>query len=908
MTTVLRGKSLKDYENYLTKNGTRSIFPSENWVAVNDWLQELIPHYPRTDNEPLQWIKEMIKVDPTARRTAEDLRAQISQAMNGVWCGRCCNGDDSTESITTSEYESQHEDLPDVLNEDLQPTVAPQQPYDPLEASRPTPASVLPTEQLVPIKTQSVLETPFSPGETMGQRMMDTFLNSLGEAETPTPAEIHGVNIPLSTPKQHATQLHHNHIGHHEHSKYPEGATSLFGKVKELLTGVAGPSPIREDASQAKSRLGPEGIRGNLHEGRKLNSTIQDSALGAFVSAEAGDIAPAIIAISLLGNGLAQTNTHEGQDRISRENEVSKEPPTIPEKLQKLADKNIIPETILETWKGWAQPVSCETPKDESDTGQRTLARTRSYEDLGRQTESILETPVFGAQDSDRRASDDFSLAEYSKVKLVYFENIKQELKDFNPPVTWSIPFVPVVGTESVEQAGTKNQTLQSPTVAIEEVLPTDETPPPAYTPTEVKSTESFTRNALKDSLNQARGKAPATKSASLLTAQNLCSLNAEPTRPKRVKVDLQTASVYMKKIQDDAASSVATSVMSTRTRERFKLAGLMLPLQDRSCRYLEQYCKEGKADAVRLLLQSGCEPGTTKRRRPGPIFNAVRGASMRHIKCVDALIAKGVNVNVKSQSNGRTPLHYAIEQQPWPGYMRLIYTLLKAGANPNIQDATGDVPLLQILYGGIEPLAEHKRDALALLLTTNFNTDLTISPPATKNTPLHLAVTHQDPWAVALLLNREVPVNKKNVADLTPLQLSAGSWKNPLSEDQMEILELLLERNAKVNVKDGGTWQTPVHTAVLLELDQVLTKLIASGGDISQKDISGRSALDLFEDQKSRHNAGNKVCKKCVKVQHVINKTMFRGASALAEEKDTGNSFQKHHNVLFSTGISIPV
>jgi ankyrin repeat protein len=894
MTTVLRGKSLKDYDNYLAKNGTRSTFPSGNWVAANNWLEELIPHYPRTDNEPLQWIKEMIKMDPTTRPAARDLSSQIGQAMNGAWCGHCCNGDDSTESITTSEYESQHGDLPNELNQDLQPTVVP---HDAVDTSRSMLASVTDAEQPFSIKTQSVIESPFSLGETMGQRMMDTFLNSLDEAEIPTPADIHNGTLPPPTSKEYLLQAHPSHIGHHEHSKHLEGATGLFGKVRELLggDGDVGLSPIREGVEEDKRGVESHASRAeahdNFHEEKQFVASIKRPAMGPLEPTEFDSRELASISTPVPDQGPEQTNTFEGQHHVSGHGAVPTDTSKVSEKLQKLVEKNVIPEMILDTWKAWAKQVLCKNSKDESENGQHCLVRTRSYEDIGRQTESILETRTFRHRDSERRASDDFSLPEYSKSQLVDFKNIKMELKEFTPTVTWRLPIVPAatipaVSIETVEEIDTKKKIPQDPTAVIEkilpieEIVPIEEVPPPAYSPPKMEATESVTSNSLKDALNQARAKVSVPTSGSLLTARNLSSLNAEPTRPKRVKVDLQTASVYMKRIHDDAASSVATSMLSTRTRERFKLAGLMLPLQDRSCRYLEQYCKEGKAAAVRLLLESGCEPGTIKRRRPGPIFNAVRGATMRHIKCVDALIAKGVNVNVKSQSNGRTPLHYAIEHQAWPGYMRLIYTLLKAGADPNIKDATGDVPLLQILYGGVEPLAEHKRDALAILLTNNFNTDLAISPPATKNTPLHLAVMHQDPWAVALLLNRDVAANKKNVAELTPLQLAAGSWSNPLSEDQMEILELLLERNAKVNVKDEGTWQTPVHTAVLLELDQVLKKLIACGGDINQEDHAGRSALDLFEEQKLKHNSG-RVCKKCVKVQHVMNDTMFRDAKA---------------------------
>ena len=103
--------------------------------------------------------------------------------------------------------------------------------------------------------------------------------------------------------------------------------------------------------------------------------------------------------------------------------------------------------------------------------------------------------------------------------------------------------------------------------------------------------------------------------------------------------------------------------------------------------------------------------------------------------------------MNVRQSKTGKRPLHYAIEHREFKGYGNLIYTLLEHGADPNVKDASGDVPLLQILYGGYEPLERHRRDALALLLNqTHFTTDIDVSPPGTLNLPIHLAVRRKDP------------------------------------------------------------------------------------------------------------------------------------------------------------------
>jgi len=152
-------------------------------------------------------------------------------------------------------------------------------------------------------------------------------------------------------------------------------------------------------------------------------------------------------------------------------------------------------------------------------------------------------------------------------------------------------------------------------------------------------------------------------------------NVQVPPKKESPPPFKVETASVYMRKVFDDTASSVATSVVSTRTRQSLKLYGLMLPLQDRTQNFLGRYTKMGKADAVRMLLREGCNPGTRNDPRPGPIFDVVRGASSRHIKCLRALIDHDVNVNVRL--NGKTPLLEAIDREAWSGYVSVIYLLL---------------------------------------------------------------------------------------------------------------------------------------------------------------------------------------------------------------------------------------
>ncbi|MCJ1382022.1 hypothetical protein MMC17_005134 [Xylographa soralifera] len=305
------------------------------------------------------------------------------------------------------------------------------------------------------------------------------------------------------------------------------------------------------------------------------------------------------------------------------------------------------------------------------------------------------------------------------------------------------------------------------------------------------------------------------------------------------------SAKVYMQDIWE-AESSAATSIMSEGTRSKIG-GGSLTHWQDKSQNILGHYAKEGKAAAVRLLLEKNCNPGTKEKPRPGPLLSAVKGASARHTKCARILLEFGADVNVKQNSTGKTPLHFAIEHRYFKGYGNLIYTLLDHGANPNVKDASGDFPLLQILYGGYEPLEKHKRDALALLLEqTHFTTDVNIMPPGTQNAPLHLAVRRKDPWAVGMLLEKEAKVNEPNGAGVTPFVMAVSSWSESMTDEQKEVAELLLYHGAQVDIRVGSTGSTALQIAITHGRVDMMELLMDYDADPEAKDNAGQTAFDI--------------------------------------------------------------
>lgn len=352
------------------------------------------------------------------------------------------------------------------------------------------------------------------------------------------------------------------------------------------------------------------------------------------------------------------------------------------------------------------------------------------------------------------------------------------------------------------------------------------------------------------------------------LTSGNLALLQADTSRtapaaprggkPQRSNIatvslaKMMAAEDYMQEVWE-AASTRATSVLSAKTRQALSRLGPGVVWQDRNLHYVELYAKEGKAAAVRELLLAGCNPGTTKKPNYRPLTNAVRAGTLRHNKVVQVLLDHGADVNAVHPATGKTSLHFAIENSYFPGYTNLIRNLLEHAANPNALDRNKDTPLLQILYGGYEPLEKHKRDALACLLQPHLDTDVNVMPPGTLNMPIHLAVRRRDALAVGMLIHKGSRVNEPNGAGTTPLRIAASSCKGKIADDDFELLRYLLESGANVNETSGEDGSTALHLAALQGCMQAVRLLLSHNADPKIKDKQGRTPLEAATANKSK-------------------------------------------------------
>ncbi|KAI9686825.1 MAG: hypothetical protein M1820_010545 [Bogoriella megaspora] len=309
------------------------------------------------------------------------------------------------------------------------------------------------------------------------------------------------------------------------------------------------------------------------------------------------------------------------------------------------------------------------------------------------------------------------------------------------------------------------------------------------------------------------------------------------------------TSGVFMSTAWEEP-TTVATSVMTASTRKVLNMR--FLERMDKQYRYLEYFCQQGKAQAVRMLLDKGSNPGTPRHPRPGPLIYSIRGASVQHYKCFRALLDKGANTNI-TDKQGLSMLHLATDRPSFKNYHSLVRDLVNAGIDPNTADRNGDYPLTKIFAGNeTSPLEECRLAALACILQSDFcgGTNVNISVRGSLQTPLHLAVRRRDAFAVGMLLHKGANVNVRNAAGVTPLLLAANQWRGAMSQEQGTVLELLLShRELDINATAGSTDRSALFIAVAAGSPNAVIMLLNKGADLGDECSPQRSAMTIAKE-----------------------------------------------------------
>ncbi|KAL0261770.1 hypothetical protein SLS55_003202 [Diplodia seriata] len=361
---------------------------------------------------------------------------------------------------------------------------------------------------------------------------------------------------------------------------------------------------------------------------------------------------------------------------------------------------------------------------------------------------------------------------------------------------------------------------------------------------------------------SQKREKKQASQSSKTKEAPK--AANQGPAVTKRVPKPAESPTLFMEEARKAGqhAKSIATSQMSSGTKQA--LAGYNINRWvDHTNRLLERYCARGSARAVRTLLEQKCNPGTAAKPRRDPLLNAIRGASARHSKVVRLLLDYGVDVHIVAPRHyNKTPLHLAIENKPNDGYVNMVHDMVFARVDPNAKDRNGECALEKIFKGGGR-LEKHRLDALALLLLSEADdgggTRVNIRVPATRDTPLHLAVRRRSPMAAAMLLHRGADVNAANASGMTPLLAAALTWRHSgggfssssapatMAPDDEQMLDLLTSQpGVRLDGFAGTQRRTALHHAVVAGLPLAVEILLEKKADPRQPDADGKDAMAL--------------------------------------------------------------
>ena len=111
---------------------------------------------------------------------------------------------------------------------------------------------------------------------------------------------------------------------------------------------------------------------------------------------------------------------------------------------------------------------------------------------------------------------------------------------------------------------------------------------------------------------------------------------------------------------------------------------------------------RDGKFRVAEFLLEAGADPNLADRRGFAPVHIAV---ARNEVKLVQRLLDHGAAINVRTYSDGKTPLMIAAAA----GFEEMVEILLSRGADPSIVDSAGK--------SSLERAAECHRSAVVNIL-----------------------------------------------------------------------------------------------------------------------------------------------------------------------------------------------
>ena len=207
-------------------------------------------------------------------------------------------------------------------------------------------------------------------------------------------------------------------------------------------------------------------------------------------------------------------------------------------------------------------------------------------------------------------------------------------------------------------------------------------------------------------------------------------------------------------------------------------------------------------------------------------------------------------NVNAQAGRMKFTPLMSAMYYRLYEGFydIEAVRILLKAGADPNLQDSSGDTPLFCVW-------PDKKSNVEAAKLLVKYGADPTIRNDDGE-TPFTRIFTQEEmgpgSWELAqLYLNNGAPVDTLNEYGHTPL---AECCLNQNKDHFLNMMcRILIYDGADVNFQDENG-RTPLMYAAEYPHSQIVKDLLENGADTSLEDKNGNTALSIFLDGETKN------------------------------------------------------